>query len=54
MIDMVQRHAKKLRTTPFMTLTLDEHTAETGLVTRLEAFLDMLKRRKRTKVETCV
>jgi len=29
-----------------MVLTLDEHTAEAGLLTRLEAFVDMLERRK--------
>jgi len=31
---------------PFMHLTLDEHTGEAGVNTRLEAFLDMLKRRE--------
>lgn len=31
---------------PFMLITLDEHTGEAGLVTRLEAFLDMVERRK--------
>jgi len=28
---------------PVMTITLDEHAAEAGLITRLEAFLDMLR-----------
>ena len=28
-----------------MNITIDEHTAEAGLVTRLEAFVDMLHRR---------
>ena len=28
---------------PLMTITLDEHSAEGGLVTRIEAFLDMLR-----------
>jgi predicted nucleotide-binding protein (sugar kinase/HSP70/actin superfamily) len=46
MMDAVRRHAKKLKR-PFMSLTLDEHTAEAGLVTRLEAFLDMIRRRQR-------
>jgi predicted nucleotide-binding protein (sugar kinase/HSP70/actin superfamily) len=32
---------------PLMTITLDEHAAEAGLVTRLEAFIDMLKRSSR-------
>jgi len=31
---------------PFMQLTLDEHTGEAGVNTRLEAFLDMLNRRE--------
>jgi predicted nucleotide-binding protein (sugar kinase/HSP70/actin superfamily) len=31
---------------PYMVITLDEHTGEAGLVTRLEAFLDMVERRK--------
>ncbi|MCK8824616.1 acyl-CoA dehydratase activase-related protein [Fuchsiella alkaliacetigena] len=32
----------------FITLTIDEHTGEAGIVTRLEAFIDMLRlRRKR-------
>jgi predicted nucleotide-binding protein (sugar kinase/HSP70/actin superfamily) len=46
MVDVLQRHAKKQSTTPFMALTIDEHTAETGLITRLEAFVDMISRRK--------
>lgn len=31
---------------PYLTLTFDEHTGEAGLITRLEAFLDMMSRRK--------
>jgi len=50
MMDMVRRQAARLRTTAFMSLTLEEHTAEAGVVTRLEAFLDMIHRRKRSKV----
>jgi len=51
MMDMVHRQAARLGATPFMNLTLEEHTAEGGLVTRLEAFLDMiLYRRKRRQV----
>ncbi len=53
MMDMVQRQAIKLGTTPFMSLTLEEHTAEAGVVTRLEAFLDMIHRRKRRQAEVC-
>lgn len=34
---------------PVMTLYLDEHSAEAGVLTRLEAFVDLLARRHRTK-----
>jgi len=54
MMDMVQRQATRLRATPFMSLTVEEHTAEAGIVTRLEAFLDMIHRRERRQVEVCV
>jgi predicted nucleotide-binding protein (sugar kinase/HSP70/actin superfamily) len=45
MVDMVRHRAGEFRT-PFLHLSLDEHTSEGGLVTRLEAFLDMVKRRR--------
>lgn len=32
---------------PHLTLTLDEQTGEAGLITRVEAFLDMMQRRER-------
>jgi len=54
MMDMVHRQAARLRSTPFMSLTLEEHTAEGNIVTRLEAFLDMIQMRKRRRVEICV
>jgi len=54
MMDMVHRQAARLRTAPFMSLTLEEHTAEAGVVTRLEAFIDMIQRKKRRQVEVCV
>ena len=31
---------------PILRLVLDEHSAQAGLQTRLEAFVDMLKRRR--------
>jgi len=46
LIDVV-RHRTREFGVPFLHLSLDEHTSEGGLVTRLEAFLDMVKRRKR-------
>ncbi|MFC1897637.1 acyl-CoA dehydratase activase-related protein [Chloroflexota bacterium] len=54
LMDILQRQASRLKTTPFMSLTLEEHTAEAGMVTRLEAFLDMIGRRKRGQVALCV
>ena len=44
------RHRAREFGTPFLLLSLDEHTSEGGLVTRLEAFVDMVKRRKRVCV----
>jgi len=43
----VVRHAAKKEGQRYMSLIIDEHTAEAGLVTRLEAFVDMLARCKR-------
>lgn len=37
---------RKVQNKPFMILTIDEHSGEGGLVTRLEAFCDMLRRRR--------
>ena len=50
MMDMVRQQARRLGTTAFMSLTLEEHTADAGVVTRLEAFLDMIHRRKRAAI----
>lgn len=41
--ELLERRAKKLAHVPFLLLTLDEHTGEGGLITRLEAFLDMIE-----------
>jgi predicted nucleotide-binding protein (sugar kinase/HSP70/actin superfamily) len=45
--ELIRQQASYLNI-PCMQLSLDEHTAEAGLVTRLEAFTDMVKRRKNT------
>lgn len=37
---------RKYFTKPFMRLTVDEHTGQAGVITRLEAFCDMLRRRR--------
>ncbi len=37
---------RRVRNKPFMLITVDEHTGEGGVMTRLEAFCDMLRRRR--------
>jgi predicted nucleotide-binding protein (sugar kinase/HSP70/actin superfamily) len=54
MMDIVHRQATRQKTTPFMCLTLEEHTSETGVITRLEAFMDMIHRRKQRGEAICV
>jgi len=47
MVDkMIELEAKAKGKIPFMTITIDEHTGEAGIITRLEAFVDMLKLRR--------
>lgn len=50
MVDEIQYHATE-RNLPMMNLTIDEHTGEAGFVTRVEAFVDMLVRRKRKMIK---
>lgn len=50
MVDEMEYHAKQ-RNMPMMHLTIDEHTGEAGFCTRLEAFIDMIIRRKRVNFE---
>ena len=45
MIEKIVRRAKEF-SKPILCLTIDEHTGEAGFVTRLEAFVDMLYRKK--------
>ena len=46
MIERIARKAKDANK-PMLSLTIDEHTGEAGFITRLEAFIDMLYRKKR-------
>lgn len=46
MIKLLQLRAKRVNK-PFLNLVLDEHSSEGGLVTRLEAFTDMVRRAQR-------
>lgn len=42
--ELIQHRIKQI---PLLTLTLDEHTGQAGLQTRLEAFVDLLERKKK-------
>jgi len=53
MMEKLRRKARSQKSPPFMCLTVEEHTSETGVITRLEAFLDMLQRRKARRVAVC-
>jgi len=43
--DLIERYCRK-RNYPILHLTVDEHTGEAGMDTRIEAFIDLLERRK--------
>lgn len=43
--ELVMRDMKTQKI-PFLTLILDEHSGESGLVTRIESFVDMIRRKK--------
>lgn len=49
MIERITRKAKQFNK-PLLNLTIDEQTGEAGFVTRLEAFVDMLFRKKRANI----
>lgn len=44
--ELIERYARGGSGKPMLNLTIDEHTGEAGLVTRLEAFLDMVRWRR--------
>ena len=51
MIERISRFAKE-KNKPFLNLSIDEQTGEAGFITRIEAFTDMLSRKKnKTKIE---
>ena len=49
MVDEISYHCKE-HGMPLIHLTIDEHTGEAGFITRIEAFIDMLLRRKRNLI----
>ncbi|GAB6157529.1 acyl-CoA dehydratase activase-related protein [Desulfotomaculum varum] len=44
---LIEMEAKKYPHIPFMILMIDEHSGEAGISTRLEAFTDMVRRKKK-------
>ncbi len=44
--ELIQRWVRRKRDIPFTLLTVDEHTGQAGILTRVEAFLDMVARKK--------
>ncbi len=49
MLERISRYARKLNK-PILHLSIDEQTGEAGFVTRIEAFVDMLYRKKRSGI----
>lgn len=43
--ELIERIYKRESSIPMLSLTIDEHTGEAGFITRLEAFIDMMKRK---------
>lgn len=41
--ELIERFARRCSRKPLLSLTIDEHTGEAGMVTRLEAFMDMVR-----------
>ncbi|MDI6715651.1 MAG: acyl-CoA dehydratase activase-related protein [Actinomycetota bacterium] len=40
---LLESEAKKRKSVPLMSLVIDEHSGEAGMITRVEAFIDMLR-----------
>lgn len=49
MLERIARYSRKSNK-PILHLSIDEHTGEAGFVTRIEAFIDMLYRKKRSGI----
>lgn len=50
MIERITRKSNQLFNKPILSITIDEQTGEAGFITRLEAFIDMLYRKKRANI----
>lgn len=49
--ELVEKKIRQTSDIPFMKLVLDEHSAEAGFLTRIEAFVDMLIRRRKNEAD---
>ena len=49
MVEKINKNSK-IYNKPILNLTIDEQTGEAGFITRLEAFVDMLFRKKRANI----
>jgi len=49
--DLVERKIRKNSNIPFIILTIDEHSGEAGMNTRIEAFIDMIRRRRKDEAD---
>lgn len=47
--DLIERRIRRTKDIPFIILTLDEHSGEAGMDTRLDAFIDMIRWRYRNE-----
>ena len=47
--EIVSHHVKRMGNTPVLSLIFDEHWTDGGLITRLEAFLDVIDRQKKLR-----
>jgi predicted nucleotide-binding protein (sugar kinase/HSP70/actin superfamily) len=48
---MIERRLRRSSDIPFIVLTIDEHSGEAGMDTRLEAFIDMIRWRKKDETD---
>jgi predicted nucleotide-binding protein (sugar kinase/HSP70/actin superfamily) len=47
--DLIERRVRNASNIPFIVLSIDEHSGEAGMNTRLEAFIDMIRWRRRNE-----
>jgi len=47
--DLIERRVRRKKNMPFIILTIDEHSGEAGMDTRIEAFIDMIRWRNKSE-----